>query len=257
MPQTVIITLTTAGLDTGPFNLYSDVDGYVTPFETGVTKPSLLVGYVSTLVPNAATIIRVKSVNELCTNYIDLTIPTTTTTTTSSSTSTTSTSSTTTTTTTTAFECVDCRNWEYNGATIPEAGDVIHYYRCSDGAPQTIVLSNGDPTGQFCNCNSIDDPYSDNGTILTEIGICVEPTTTTTTTTTCYDCATNDFTLYDDGLVTWTTCDGSPASIGGFSGETLSIPCHRVGTLSGPGITSNTVYCGGTCPTTTTTTTVL
>lgn len=183
MPQTVIITLTVAGLDTGPFNLYSNADGYVTPFETGVTKPSLLVGYVSTLVPDAATIIRVKSVNELCNNYIDLTIPTTTTTTTSSTTSTTSTTSTssTTTTTTTAFECADCRNWEYNGATIPEAGDVIHYYRCSDGADQTIVLSNGDPTGQFCNCDSIDDPYSDNGTTLTQIGSCA-PTTTTTTT---------------------------------------------------------------------------
>lgn len=182
MAQTVIITLTVAGLDTGPFNLYSDVDGYVTPFETGVTKPSLLAGYVSTVVPDAATIIRVKSVSELCTNYIDLTIPTTTTTTTSSTTSTTSTTSTssTTTTTTTAFECANCRNWEYNGATIPEAGDVIHYYRCSDGASQTIVLSNGDPTGQFCNCDSIDDPYADSTTTLTQIGICVTTTTTTT-----------------------------------------------------------------------------
>jgi hypothetical protein len=185
MPQTVIITLTTAGLDTGPFNLYSDVDSYVTPFETGVTKPSLLVGYVSTLVPNAATIIRVKSVNELCNNYIDLTIPTTTTTSSTTTlvpptTTTTTTGTPTTTTTTTVFECVDCRNWEYNGATIPAEGDVIHYYRCSDGAPQTIVLSNGDPTGQFCNCDSIDDPYADSTTTLTQIGICVTTTTTTT-----------------------------------------------------------------------------
>jgi len=190
MPQTVIITLTVAGLDTGPFSLYSDVDGYVTPFETGVTKPSLLVGYVSTLVPDAATIIRVKSVNELCTNYIDLTIPTTTTTTTSSSTtsttsstttSTTSTSTTSTTSTTTTAFCVDCRNWNYVSGNIPAEGDVIHWYSCEDGSPQTRALSFGDPDGSFCNCNTVGNPYSDNGTILTEIGICV-PTTTTTTT---------------------------------------------------------------------------
>lgn len=185
MAQTVIITLTVAGLDTGPFSLYSDVDGYVTPFETGVTKPSLLVGYVSTLVPDAATIIRVKSVNELCTNYIDLTIPTTTTTTSSTTTTPPTTTSTTTgtpttTTTTTVFECVDCRNWNYVSGNIPEAGDVIHYYSCEDGSPQTRVLSFGDPDGNFCNCNTIGNPYTDNGTILTEIGICGTTTTTTT-----------------------------------------------------------------------------
>lgn len=183
MPQTVIITLTVAGLDTGPFNLYSNADGYVTPFETGVTKPSLLVGYVSTLVPDAATIIRVKSVNELCNNYIDLTIPTTTTTTsstTSSTTSTTSTSTTSTTSTTTTIFCVDCRNWNYVSGNIPAEGDVIHWYSCEDGSPQTRALSFGDPDGSFCNCNTVGTPYSDNGTLLTEIGTCGTTTTTTT-----------------------------------------------------------------------------
>ena len=85
MAQTVLITLTTAGLDTGPFNLYSDADSYVTPFETGVSKAALVAGYTSTVVPDAATIIRVDSTG-VCTNFIDLTItvvpPTTTTTTT-------------------------------------------------------------------------------------------------------------------------------------------------------------------------------
>jgi hypothetical protein len=101
MAQTALITLTTAGADTGPFDLYSDIDGYSVPFETGVSKASLVAGYTSTLIPNGATIVRVKSDNVLCTNYIDLyLVPTTTTTT--SSTSTTSTSSTTTTTTTAA-----------------------------------------------------------------------------------------------------------------------------------------------------------
>ncbi len=101
MAQTVLITLTTAGLATGPFDLYSNVDGYITPFETGITRASLLSGYTSTIVPDTAFTIRVKSVNDICNNYTDLTIVTSTTTTTSS-TSTTTTSSSTTSTTTTA-----------------------------------------------------------------------------------------------------------------------------------------------------------
>jgi hypothetical protein len=96
--KTVIITLNLAGADTGPFDLYSNEDGFLVPFETGVTKIDLEAGYTSFLVPDSATIIRVLSTSVLCSNYIDLTIGTTTSTT--SSTSTTSTSSTTTTTTT-------------------------------------------------------------------------------------------------------------------------------------------------------------
>ncbi len=99
----VTITLTTAGTDTGPFNLYSDVDGFVSAFETGVSKAALLAGYTSTLVPNGTTIIRVMSANPLCTNFIDIVIDKecTTTTTTSSTSSTTSTTSTTSSTSTT------------------------------------------------------------------------------------------------------------------------------------------------------------
>jgi hypothetical protein len=95
MAQTVLITLTVAGTDTGPFDLYSNVDGYLSAFEAGVSKASLLAGYTSVLVPDAATTIRVKSTSALCTNYVDLPISLTTTTTTSTS----STSTTTTTTT--------------------------------------------------------------------------------------------------------------------------------------------------------------
>ena len=100
---TVSITLTTAGIDTGPtFNLYSNVDGYTTAFETGVAKASLVAGYISTLVPDGTTTIRVYSPGA-CQTSVDLTIITSTTTsTTSTSTSTTTTTSSTTTTTTTA-----------------------------------------------------------------------------------------------------------------------------------------------------------
>lgn len=79
--MTVLITLTSAGADSGPFDLYSDVDGYVSAFETGVSKAALLAGYVSSLVPNGTTNIRIKSTG-ICTNYIDVTVTTTTTTTT-------------------------------------------------------------------------------------------------------------------------------------------------------------------------------
>ena len=82
--MTILITLTTAGSDSGPFNLYSDVDGFTSAFEVGVAKIDLLAGYSSSLVPELTTIIRVMSNNPLCTNYIDLELypPTTTTTTT-------------------------------------------------------------------------------------------------------------------------------------------------------------------------------
>jgi hypothetical protein len=113
--MTVLITLTTAGVSTGPFDLYSDVDGYLVPFETLVPKASLVSGYTSTLIPNGTTIVRVKS-NSVCINFIDITISlTTTTTTTSSSTSTSTSTSTTTTTTTTTYPCYCFRATNVSG----------------------------------------------------------------------------------------------------------------------------------------------
>jgi hypothetical protein len=69
--MTVLITLTIAGADSGPFNLYSDIDGFTSAFETGVSKASLLAGYSSALVPDYTTILRVMSIGD-CTNYVDL-----------------------------------------------------------------------------------------------------------------------------------------------------------------------------------------
>jgi hypothetical protein len=79
--MTVLITLTTAGADSGPFDLYTNLDGYVSAFATGVSKSALLAGYASSAVPDFATIIRVKSTGD-CVNYIDITLVGTTTTTT-------------------------------------------------------------------------------------------------------------------------------------------------------------------------------
>lgn len=82
--MTIYILLTTPGTDAGPFNLYSDVDGYVSAFATNVSKATLSGGYVATA-PNGTTIVRLVSVGE-CTNFIDFEvgggpIPTTSTTT--------------------------------------------------------------------------------------------------------------------------------------------------------------------------------
>ena len=91
--MTVLVTLTLAGADTGPFNLYSDADGFTTALASGISKAALQAGYSLTGVPDAATIIRTQS-QGTCTNFIDMFISgtITTTTTTSSTTSTTTTS---------------------------------------------------------------------------------------------------------------------------------------------------------------------
>ena len=76
MAKAVNITLTTLGTSMGTnFSLFSNHDGYVSAFETGVSKSSLASGYVSNLVPNDTTTIRVKSTDGLCINTsVDLPI---------------------------------------------------------------------------------------------------------------------------------------------------------------------------------------
>lgn len=76
----VLIKLTTAGVDTGPFDLYSNSDGYQVPFASGIAKVTLEAGYLATNVPNDAVTVRVTS-DGICTNYVNLQIGTTTTTT--------------------------------------------------------------------------------------------------------------------------------------------------------------------------------
>lgn len=205
--MTVLITLTTAGTDTGPFDLYSNADGYVSAFETGVSKAALQAGYSSSLVPNTATIIRVKSTG-VCTNYIDIPLTGTTTTTT--------TGTPTTTTTTTTFFCADCRNWEYSST--PAEGDVITYYSCADGSVQTLAVSGPGETGFFCNCDSVAVPSAPGGTVLTQIGTCVTTTTTTTvappttTTTTTATISCFGYTLDSGGApasIEWFSCDSN------------------------------------------------
>lgn len=81
--MTTLITLTLAGSDVGPFNLYSNLDGYTTPTITGLTRTQLVDGYIATL-PDGSTTVLVKSTG-VCPRdmYLNITgAPTTTTSTT-------------------------------------------------------------------------------------------------------------------------------------------------------------------------------
>ena len=71
MAISAIITLTSAGSDTGPFNLYSNIDGYTTAFESSILRSNLISGFTTNSIPNNTSIVRLKSMG-VCTNYIDL-----------------------------------------------------------------------------------------------------------------------------------------------------------------------------------------
>jgi hypothetical protein len=122
--MTVTITLTLAGSDTGPFNLYSNVDGYTTAIVTGVDRNTLTSGYNITA-PDGTTEILVRSTG-VCHRDLYLAVagaPVTTTTTTSS------TSSTSTTSTSTTLN--------------PDAyylAQIGRYAKTDDGCPLNVVL---------------------------------------------------------------------------------------------------------------------
>jgi hypothetical protein len=85
--MTTLITLTLAGSDTGPFNIYSNTNGFTTPTVTGVSRAALLAGYTAT-VPDGTTEVLVRSTGACQRDlYLDVSgAPTTTTSTTSTST---------------------------------------------------------------------------------------------------------------------------------------------------------------------------
>jgi hypothetical protein len=76
--MTITITLTSAGLDSGPFDLYTNATGSFTLMESGVNKNILLAGYTVTTL-DGTTVVRVQSTGT-CTNYEDINVQTTTTT---------------------------------------------------------------------------------------------------------------------------------------------------------------------------------
>lgn len=63
--MTIIITLSFAGNETGPFDLYSDATGFATPFAQNVSKAALLAGY-QVEAPDGTTVIRLDNLNSSC-----------------------------------------------------------------------------------------------------------------------------------------------------------------------------------------------
>ena len=79
----IFIQLTVAGNDTGPFDLYSDVDGFTSVYGIGISRANLVAGY-NAVVPDGTTQIKLQSTGN-CTNSVIISVtivPTTTTSTT-------------------------------------------------------------------------------------------------------------------------------------------------------------------------------
>jgi hypothetical protein len=212
----VLITLTTAGADTGPFNLYSNTDSYVTAFQTNIAKSLLVAGYTSTVVPAGTTTVRVKSTG-LCTTYVDLLItgsPTTTTTTTApvgptTTTTTTAGGSPTTTTTTTSGGSPTTTTTTTGGGspttTTTTTSLVQQWYQITNCATLATRTTAAYSVGQFAindrvndlssNVYTITATYSSNpggaGLFIGSLGATGCPSGTTTTTTQAPSVATN------------------------------------------------------------------
>ena len=75
--QAIFVKLNTAGGDTGPFMIYSNVDGYIVAYGINISKANLTSG-VTINVPDFTTSVKIRS-NGKCTNSIIVNIPPTTT----------------------------------------------------------------------------------------------------------------------------------------------------------------------------------
>jgi hypothetical protein len=154
----VLLTLTTAGADTGPFNLYSNADAYITPFVSGISRATLVAGYTTTAVPDTATTILARSIGT-CPRDLYLVIsgtPTTTTTTTTSSTTSTTTSTSTTISPTTyyyynilRYDCnLECEPGTTATGRATNALDIGYFYNPGGGFVYEILNAT---TGDYYN----------------------------------------------------------------------------------------------------------
>lgn len=69
----IYILLTSVGYDAGPFDLYSDTDGYLAAFESNISLTNLLEGFASTNCPDGTVYVRIFS-DGVCRNFIDVNI---------------------------------------------------------------------------------------------------------------------------------------------------------------------------------------
>jgi hypothetical protein len=136
--MTILLTIEIEGGNLGPFNLYSNTDGYTNPFATNITKAALEAGYTSTSVPPDTTTVQVKSVGN-CSNSINIVLENTTSTTTS--------------TTTTTVPIVPCNGTSDSGGAglkdiyvnLDPAGGVITFLFDPQGAADKMEFYHGLP----------------------------------------------------------------------------------------------------------------
>jgi len=233
----VLITLTTAGADTGPFNLYSNVDSYTTAFQTNVAKSALVAGYLSTLVPASTNTIRVKSTG-LCTNYIDIYV-------TGSGTTTTTTTGIPTTTTTTT-QVVTYYNVVLCGTSTTS---VIRHNGPNNVTLGVVVQSTN---GQCYTISSVGTGPETVGTLLTQFVSCgaceVAPPPTTTTTSTSTSTSTTTSTSTSTSTTT-TTTTSILTSCQEWRNDTLEeatvtyTPCNSVTPVSGYALATTSSIC--------------
>jgi|TARA_B110000908_G_scaffold99501_1_gene117495 hypothetical protein len=69
--MTGAIQFGTLGVDTGPFYIYSDVNGFTAPFEQNINRAQLLAGYPTDKVPDDTNVIRVVSLGS-CQTSIEI-----------------------------------------------------------------------------------------------------------------------------------------------------------------------------------------
>jgi len=163
-----IITLTTLGDQAGPFDLYSNIDGYVTPFVIGEPASSFSgSGFYTGLVPDGTIVIKVQS-QGFCSNSVYLSItglPTPSPTPTS-------------TVTPTATTPLDCREFSvFNGEGFPVTYEYIDCITFTSIEPTV----NAGETQYFCAVYG-SEPFSFGSFVVTEIGSCPSGTPTPTPT---------------------------------------------------------------------------
>lgn len=69
--MTAIITILNLGEDVGPFNLFSNTDGFISAFAVNITREQLLNGYFSESIPDGTFIVRVVSLG-ICENMLEI-----------------------------------------------------------------------------------------------------------------------------------------------------------------------------------------
>lgn len=232
----VLITLTIAGADSGPYDLYSNVDGYTVPFETGVSKLALVSGYTSVLVPNGTATIKVQSTG-VCTNYVLIPVAGTTTTTSSTTSTSTTLTPTTTSTTTTINPCAYYVINEFG----PDGNDWSYQYNdCTTDVLITNSGNVGDGDLPINICAKIGTVFTTGNCVSTNLGDCpvvctgcttfsiFNPSTTTNCTfeyTTCLGFE-QTITIYSEESILICACDGTPINDFGFGLIITSIePC--------------------------------